>query len=146
MTDCIFCKIVNHEIPNYTVYEDDEVLAYLDISQVSKGHTLVIPKKHVADIFEYDQDLAATIFSKIPAIARAIKEHDSDIMGMNILNNNGSFASQSVFHSHFHLIPRYEDTQIDGFGLKWETHGDAYSPEIFNEIAQAIKNEMEELK
>ncbi|NLB99571.1 MAG: HIT domain-containing protein, partial [Lactobacillales bacterium] len=72
MTNCIFCKIINHEIPNYTVYEDEDVLAYLDISQVTKGHTLVIPKKHVADIFEYDEELATKVFAKVPQIARAV--------------------------------------------------------------------------
>lgn len=144
MTDCIFCKIINHEIPNYTVYEDNDVLAFLDISQVTKGHTLVIPKKHVADIFEYDEELAERAFAKIPMIARAVKKHDPAIKGMNILSNNGSFAHQAVFHSHVHLIPRYEDTAIDGFGLKWETHNEDYSPETFKSIAEAIHTELEE--
>lgn len=144
MTDCIFCKIINHEIPNYTVYEDENVLAYLDISQVTKGHTLVIPKKHVADIFEYDEALASAVFSKIPMIARAVKKHDPAIQGMNILNNNGAFAHQSVFHSHVHLIPRYEDTSIDGFGLKWETHDKDYTQETFKSVAEAIQAELEE--
>ncbi|MGO4961011.1 HIT family protein [Jeotgalibaca porci] len=144
MTNCIFCKIINHEIPNYTVYEDEDVLAYLDISQVTKGHTLVIPKKHVADIFEYDEELATKVFAKVPQIARAVKAHDPAIKGMNILNNNGEFAHQTVFHSHIHLIPRYEDTSIDGFGLKWETHGEDYTPENFTTVAEAIQSELEE--
>lgn len=120
MTDCIFDKIINKEIPSHIVYEDDVVLAFLDLSQVTPGHTLVVPKKHVPDIFAYDEDLAAAVFSRIPKIARAIKESDPAIKGINILNNNGAVAFQSVFHSHIHLIPRY--TEEDGFGLKWETH------------------------
>lgn len=144
MTDCIFCKIINHEIPSYTIYEDEDVLAFLDISQVSKGHTLVIPKKHVANIFEYDEELAARVWSKLPLIARAVRKFDPDIKGMNVLNNNGEIASQSVFHSHFHLIPRYEDSERDGFGLKWQTHGETYTPEEFQTIKETIISELEE--
>ena len=66
MTDCIFCKIANHEIPSSIVYEDDVVIAFLDLSQVTKGHTLLVPKRHVADIFEYDVELAKDVFSRVP--------------------------------------------------------------------------------
>ena len=118
MSDCIFDKIINREIPAHIVYEDEVVLAFLDISQVTKGHTLVIPKKHVKDIFEYDEELAGAVFSRIPKIARALQASDPAIQGINILNNNGEVAYQSVFHSHIHLIPRYSNE--DGFGLKWQ--------------------------
>ena len=88
MTDeeknCIFCKIVRGEIPSYTVYEDDVVKAFLDISQNTPGHTLVVPKKHVKDIFAYDDELAAAVFSRLPKIARAIKASNPKIVGMNI--------------------------------------------------------------
>lgn len=144
MTDCIFCKIINKEIPSYTIYEDEDIHAFLDISQVSKGHTLVIPKKHVANIFEYDEALAARVFTKIPGIARAVRAFDPEIKGLNLLNNNGKIASQSVFHSHFHLIPRYSDDRMDGFGLKWDTHGDNMSPEDFAKIKDSIISELEE--
>lgn len=143
MTDCIFCKIIQGEIPSYKVYEDEKVLAFLDISQVTKGHTLVMPKKHVENIFEYDEALAADVFAKIPAISRAIRAHHPAVKGMNILNNNGSLAYQSVFHSHVHLIPRYEDESIDGFGLKWETHNEHYQPEDYQTIVETIKEKME---
>ena len=69
MKDCIFCKIVRNEIPSYTVYEDDIVKAFLDISQGTPGHTLVIPKNHIANIFEYDEELASEVFARIPKIA-----------------------------------------------------------------------------
>lgn len=141
MSDCIFCKIINGDIPSYKVYEDENVYAFLDISQVTKGHTLVIPKKHVENIFEYDEELAASFFKKVPAIARAVRNHDSAIKGLNILNNNGEFAYQSVFHAHIHLIPRYEDESIDGFGLKWETHDDTYEQKDYQDVLDAIKNE-----
>ena len=75
MENCIFCKINNREIPSYKVYEDEQVYAFLDISQVTPGHTLVIPKTHVTDIFEYDETLAAAVFARIPKIARAIEKH-----------------------------------------------------------------------
>ncbi|MCQ4504371.1 HIT domain-containing protein, partial [Vibrio parahaemolyticus] len=70
MENCIFCKIIKQEIPSYKIYEDEKVYAFLDISQATKGHTLVIPKQHVSDIFEYDEVLAADVFSRIPKIAR----------------------------------------------------------------------------
>ena len=85
----VFDMIVAGDIPAYKVYEDDDVLAFLDLSQVTPGHTLVVPKTHVADIFEYDEALAARVLSKLPKIARAIKASDENIIGLNILSNNG---------------------------------------------------------
>ena len=139
MTDCIFCKIINKEIPSYIVYEDDVVVAFLDISQVTPGHTLVLPKTHVPNIMEYDEELASEVFKRIPKIAKAIKASNPDIKGINILNNNGEVAFQSVFHSHIHIIPRYSDK--DGFGLKWQT-GNPSSEEL-EDIAASISNKME---
>ena len=81
MTDCIFCKIINKEIPSYIVYEDDVVVAFLDISQVTPGHTLVLPKKHVPNIMEYDEELASEVFKRIPKIAKAIKASNPAIKG-----------------------------------------------------------------
>lgn len=139
MTDCIFDKIIHKEIPAHIVYEDDVVLAFLDISQVTPGHTLVVPKKHVANIFEYDEDLASAVFARIPKIARAVQASNPEIKGLNILSNNGELAYQSVFHSHIHLIPRY--TKEDGFGLKWNPTNP--SSEVLAEIAQSIREQME---
>ena len=139
MTDCIFDKIIHKEIPAHIVYEDDVVLAFLDISQVTPGHTLVVPKKHVANIFEYDEELASAVFARIPKIARAVQASNPDIKGLNILSNNGELAYQSVFHSHIHLIPRY--TKEDGFGLKWQPTNP--SSEVLADIAKAIREKME---
>lgn len=141
-TDCIFCKIIRNEIPSTVVYEDDVVKAFLDISQATPGHTLVIPKQHVADIFAYDADLAAAVFSRIPKIAQAIKACDPAIKGMNILNNNGEVAYQSVFHSHFHLIPRYSDK--DDFNIHFGDHTDQYTPEKLTQIADRIKAQLKD--
>lgn len=137
--DCIFCKIINGDIPSYTVYEDDDVKAFLDISQGTPGHTLVVPKTHVADIFAYDADLAATVFSKIPMIARAVKESNPEIKGLNILNNNGKVAYQSVFHSHIHLIPRYTDH--DDFGMTFKDNSSKYDEKAYTDIQDSIKSQ-----
>lgn len=134
-TDCIFCKIINGEIPSAKVYEDEDVYAFLDISQNTKGHTLVIPKEHSKNIYETDEKVAAKVFSQVPKIANAIREAFQPA-GINILNNNEAPAGQSVFHLHLHLIPRYDET--DGFGLKWITHEDDYSGEDLADLAKAI--------
>lgn len=136
MADCIFCKIIDGEIPSYKVYEDDVVYAFLDISQTTPGHTLVVPKKHVKDIFEYDEDLASAVFARLPKIARAVKASDPKILGLNILNNNGEAAYQSVFHSHIHLIPRYAD---DDFSIHFLDNQGAYNDEKYRAVQAAIQ-------
>lgn len=142
MTDCIFCKIIAGEIPSYTVYEDDVVKAFLDISQGTPGHTLVVPKKHVKDLFAYDEDLAASVFSRLPKIARAVKKSNPAIKGMNIINNNGEVAYQSVFHSHIHLVPRYTDQ--DDFKIIFKDNSAKYDEDKYKEIQQAIVKQMED--
>lgn len=141
MDDCIFCKIIKGDISSYTVYEDDVVKAFLDISQGTPGHTLVVPKKHVKDIFAYDPDLAAAVFSRIPKIARAIKDSDPAIKGMNIVNNNGKVAYQSVFHSHIHLIPRYSDQ--DDFKMIFKDNSGNYDDEKYKAIQDAISKQFD---
>lgn len=142
MTDCIFCKIINGEIPSYTVYEDDVVKAFLDISQGTPGHTLVVPKKHVKDLFAYDEDLAAAVFARLPKIARAIKNSNPDIKGMNVINNNGEVAYQSVFHSHIHLVPRYTDQ--DDFKIIFKDNSAKYDEAKYKQIQQAIVDQLED--
>ncbi|NLR09914.1 HIT family protein [Lactobacillus sp. ZJLC28-8] len=139
--DCIFCKILKGDIPSYTVYEDNIVKAFLDISQGTPGHTLVIPKTHVKDIFAYDADLAAAVFSRIPRIARAVKDANPKITGMNIVNNNGTVAYQSVFHSHFHLVPRYTDD--DDFRMIFKDNSANYTPDDYAAIQTKIKAQLE---
>lgn len=108
--DCIFCKILKGEIPSYKIYEDSNVLAFLDITQGTKGHTLIIPKKHIKNIYELDSKTASNIFAVVPKIARALKK-TFDPIGLNIINNNEK-PLQSVFHYHIHLIPRYEKDNV----------------------------------
>ena len=140
MTDCLFCKIIEKEIPSYPVYEDEMVYAFLDITQTTKGHTLVIPKKHVTDIFEYDEKLAAEVFARVPKIARAIEKAFPDVVGLNIVNNNKEAAYQSVFHSHIHLIPRYG--KEDDFSITFADNGYKYTTNGMATIAQSINKEI----
>ena len=136
MEDCIFCKIINGEIPSYKIYEDEVVYAFLDITQVTPGHTLVVPKKHAKDIFEYDEELASQVFARIPKIARALEKAYPDMQGLNIINNNREVAYQSVFHSHIHLIPRF--SPHDDFSMHFGNHQDQYNPTLMEAIAKRI--------
>ncbi|HEC2173009.1 HIT family protein [Staphylococcus delphini] len=141
MTETIFSKIIDGEIPSFKVYENDNVYAFLDISQVSKGHTLLIPKKPSPNIYETDAETMKHIGEALPIVANAIKKAFNPD-GLNIIQNNGEYASQSVFHIHFHLIPRYEN-DIDGFGYHWETNesriDDAQKADIAAQIASNIE-------
>ncbi|WP_246938834.1 HIT family protein [Bacillus pinisoli] len=138
--DCIFCKIVKGEIPSAKVFENEHVLAFLDISQVSKGHTLVIPKVHKENVFELTPEIAQEIFKVVPKISNSIKKQFSPI-GLNLLNNNGEQAGQSVFHFHLHIIPRYG--KGDGFGAVWKSHANDYSPQQLSDIASSISSGIE---
>ena len=133
--DCIFCKIINGEMPSAKVYEDDHVYAFLDISQVTKGHTLVIPKTHTKDLYETSPEVAGELFARVPKIANAIKNVYKPV-GINLLNNNEKPAGQAVFHLHIHIIPRYGEN--DGFSFKGDSHTDDYTSEDLQQIAQEI--------
>ncbi|EGQ2816112.1 HIT family protein, partial [Staphylococcus pseudintermedius] len=126
---------------SFKVYENDYVYAFLDISQVSKGHTLLIPKTPSPNIYETDAETMKHIGEALPVVANAIKKTFNPD-GLNIIQNNGEYASQSVFHIHFHLIPRYKN-DIDGFGYHWETNesriDDAQKAEIAAQIASNIE-------
>lgn len=140
MSDCIFCMIRDGEIPSRKVYEDENVFAILDVSQVTPGHTLLIPKKHVRNIYDYDADLAEKVFRVLPKVSRALRDSNPEIKGLNILINNEEIASQTVFHSHIHLLPRY--TEEDDFGLEWAHNEDKYTREELDQIQEAIIQEM----
>lgn len=109
-SDCIFCRIANGEIPSRTIYEDDEFRVILDISPATKGHALILPKEHYADIYEMDEELAARAMKLARKLAiRMTKTLGCE--GFNIVQNNGELAGQTVFHFHMHLIPRYSDDE-----------------------------------
>ncbi len=137
MSDCIFCKIIAGEIPSSKIYEDDKVLAFLDISQTTKGHTLVIPKEHVRNMLEMSDQTAADVFARLPKLARAIQTA-TGAKGLNILNNNEEVAGQTVFHAHIHIIPRYSDQ--DEVGITFTEHEPDF--EALGQLAQAIASEV----
>lgn len=114
--NCIFCKIANGEIPSATIYEDDDFRAILDLGPASKGHALLLPKEHYADLYALPDEVAA----KALPVAKKIVSRMKDVLGCdgyNLVQNNGEPAGQTVFHFHMHMIPRYEN---DGVGLGWK--------------------------
>lgn len=137
MTDCIFCNIIAGEIPASKVYEDDKVLAFLDISQTTNGHTLVIPKEHVRNILEMSEETAQELFARVPKIARGLQKA-TKAKAMNIINNNEELAGQTVFHAHIHLVPRYSDA--DGIAIHYTTHEPDFPAlaQLAEEIAQEV--------
>ena len=117
MTDTIFSRIIRGEIPCHRVFEDDEVLAFLDINPLSPGHTLVIPKEAAATLDLLSDEAASAVGRVLPRIARAIMKA-TGASAYNILQNNGAAAHQAVFHVHFHIIPKYDDL---GLGIVWKS-------------------------
>ena len=132
VSDCIFCKIVAGDIPASKVYEDDHFLAFLDISQVTPGHTLVIPKKHARNLLEMTPDETADLFNVVSRVTKKV-ESATQPQGMNIISNMEEIAGQSVFHTHVHILPRYsqdDDLKIDFI---------AHEPD-FDHLAQLAKD------
>jgi len=133
--DCIFCKIAAGEIPSHKVYEDGEVLAFLDITPVNPGHTLVIPKSHYGNLLDLPEDLLC-------ALAKAVKKITPAVLagigapGFNLGLINGAVAGQAVDHVHFHIMPRFEG---DGRQL-W--HGQAHKEGEAEKIAEKIKENL----
>ena len=109
--DCVFCAIAAGEIPSFKVYEDDLVLAYLDINPFAKGHTLVIPKVHAAGLLDADDAMLADVIVRVKRVASHLKEA-LGCDGFHILQNNGEAAGQTVRHLHFHIVPRWTGDPI----------------------------------
>lgn len=118
MADTIFKKIIAGEIPCHRVYEDEHVLAFLDIAPLSTGHTLVIPKEPAETLDQLSDEASAAIGRVLPRIARAVLKV-SGASAYNVLQNNGPMAHQAVFHVHFHIIPKLDDGR--GLGVGWKT-------------------------
>ncbi len=118
-SNCIFCKIVKGEIPSYKIYEDEKVVAFLDIKRDAYGHTLVIPKKHCTNIFDCDEDYLAAIAIAVQKISRHYVD-DCGFSGVDVLNANGVSAQQTVFHYHVHIVPRKD---ADGINI-WPLGGE----------------------
>ena len=109
--NCVFCAIAANEIPSFKVYEDDLVLAYLDINPFSKGHTLVIPKEHSSGLLDTPEETLAALVARVKKVASHLKA-TLPCDGFNILQNNGEAAGQTVMHIHFHIVPRYGKEEI----------------------------------
>ena len=109
--NCVFCAIAEGEIPSFKIYEDDIVLAYLDINPFTKGHTLVIPKAHTAGLVDTPDETLAAVIARVKKVAAHLKDA-LPCDGFNILQNNGEAAGQTVMHVHFHIVPRYGKEEI----------------------------------
>ncbi len=135
--DCIFCKIANGEIPSATLLEDEDFKVILDLGPVDKGHALILPKKHYADIHE----APASLVSKAFVLAKKMADVMTDALGcdgFNIVQNNGPAAGQTVFHLHVHLIPRYKGRE-DRILWKQGTLTDDTKEEVLSKVASVLK-------
>ena len=133
MSEFIFCKIENGEIPAATLYEDEDFRVILDLGPASKGHALILPKAHAANIYEISDDMAA----KAMILAKKMATKMTEALkcdGFNIVQNNGEPAGQTVFHFHMHLIPRYEGDQV---GITWIPG--TLTDEVKNDILENLK-------
>lgn len=131
-TNCIFCKIANGEIPSKTLYEDDSFRAILDLGPASKGHALILPKEHYANLYELPDETAGEVMKLAKKLAGQMTER-LGCEGFNLVQNNGELAGQTVFHFHMHLIPRYRD---DGQKIGWKPR------EVSQEELEATKNQI----
>ena len=136
--DCIFCKIVRGEIPSHKVYEDDDVLAFLDISQVTKGHTLVIPKKHYDNFLATPQELMHKVMDVAQRIGQ-VQMMSLGARGVNILSNVNKEAGQSVIHFHVHVIPRYDKNEGIRIEMKENQDKDLSLPVLAECLSKNIK-------
>ena len=116
MAETIFKRIINGEIPCHKVYEDEHVLAFLDINPISRGHTLVIPKEPAETLDQLSDDASAAIGRVLPRLCRAV-QRATGVQAYNVLQNNGAGAHQAVFHVHFHIIPK--PNTREGLGVGW---------------------------
>ena len=131
-SNCIFCKIANGEIPSATVYEDDDFRVILDMGPASRGHALILPKEHFADVCALDEKTAAKVLPLGAKIGSAMKR-SLGCAGFNLVQNNGEAAGQTVFHFHIHLIPRYEGDEV-GLGWKMGELTDEVRDEILSKL------------
>ena len=131
-TNCIFCKIANGEIPSKTLYEDDSFRVILDLGPATKGHALIIPKEHYANLYELPEETAGEVMKLAKRMVVKMTER-LECEGFNLVQNNGDLAGQTVFHFHMHMIPRY---QADGQKIGWKPQ-DATQEEL-----EEVKNKI----
>lgn len=131
-TNCIFCKIANGDIPSKTLYEDGQFRVILDLGPATKGHALILPKAHYANLYELPEELAGEAMKLAKSMASKMTER-LKCEGFNLIQNNGDMAGQTVFHFHMHLIPRY---QADGQKIGWKPM------EVTQDELEEVKNEI----
>lgn len=139
MTDCLFCKIINGEITSYKIYEDSKTYAFLDISNDANGHILVIPKKHCTNILDCEEEYLSACMKTVKKIGNHLVEN-CGFGGINLLNASGKDAEQSVFHLHFHILPRKADDNMHTFPILPK------NDKTLEEICQLLKIEEEKVK
>lgn len=132
--DCIFCKIAAGEIPSKTLYEDENFRVILDLSPATKGHALILPKDHANNLYELSEETAAKVLVVAKQMATRMKEK-LGCDGLNLVQNNGEVAGQTVLHFHMHMIPRYKE---DGQKINW-TPG-----EVTQEVLENIRKQITE--
>ncbi|MDD6734343.1 MAG: HIT family protein [Lachnospiraceae bacterium] len=132
--DCIFCKLANGEIPTNAIYEDDDFKVILDMGPATKGHALILPKEHYANLFELPEETASKVMVLAKRQATKMKER-LNCQGFNLVQNNGECAGQTVMHFHYHLIPRYEN---DNQNILWKPTSP--SAEELKEICEWLKD------
>jgi histidine triad (HIT) family protein len=132
--NCIFCKILKGEIPSRTIYEDDNFQVIMDADPATRGHSLILPKEHYANLYELPEDLAAQVMPLAKKLAVAMKEK-LGCQGLNVVQNNGAQAGQTVDHFHVHLIPRYEGGSTTD--VTWGHT--AFTPEELDEIRDILR-------
>jgi histidine triad (HIT) family protein len=140
MKDCIFCKVINGELPSSKIYEDELVFVFMDIQPVNTGHVLVIPKQHAEFITELDDDTAAHMIVIANKVNAAIRKSGIKTEAINYFVADGAAAGQDVFHTHLHVFPRFKN---DGFGLKFsETYTQLPPREDLDDAADKIRINM----
>lgn len=134
--NCIFCKLAAGEIPSNTLYEDEDFRVIMDIAPAVKGHAIVLPKQHMNDLLTVEADTAKKALLVVSKTANAIK-NALGCDGINVLQNNGEAAGQTVFHLHFHILPRYEN---DGFVIPWKqlSYGEGEAEALAEKIRAAV--------
>ncbi|MDD6037854.1 MAG: HIT family protein [bacterium] len=131
--NCIFCKLANGDIPTRTIFEDEDFRVILDASPASKGHALILPKEHYANLYEIPEELVA----KVAKLSKRMAIHMTEVLGcdgFNIVQNNGEVAGQTVFHYHMHLIPRYKGEEDM---LHWKPN--SFDDAIMDGIAKKLE-------
>ena len=134
--NCIFCKLANGDIPTATVYEDEYLRAIMDAAPANKGHIIILPKSHAADIYELEDEYVSRAFVMAKKLAVALKKL-TGCDGVNILQNNGGAAGQTVFHFHVHVIPRFKD---DDCTIVWKptSYEDGEASDVAKKIAELL--------